>query len=91
MRIPLHRDIVTIDHVARLMAGHLHDMLLGNTCQSHVACRCTSEVVEMVVGDSGLVLASLSVAESVRLHATGSSKYITESEPPTHETRLHRW
>lgn len=52
--IPLHGNIIAVNHVARLMAGHLHDVLLRNACQRHVACGGATEVVEMVISDSGL-------------------------------------
>jgi hypothetical protein len=53
LRIPLHGDVIAVNHVARLMTGDLHDMLLRDACQGHIACGGTSEVVEVVIGDSG--------------------------------------
>src|SRR5262245_22455068 len=35
------------------MPGHLHDMLLRDACQGHVARGRASEVVEVVIADSG--------------------------------------
>src|SRR5262249_54044815 len=54
LRIPLHGDVIAVNHVACLMAGHLHDVFLWDACQGHVAGGGASEVMEMVVGDPGL-------------------------------------
>ena len=36
------------------MASHLHDVLLWDTCQGHVACGGATKIVEMVIRDPSL-------------------------------------